>query len=474
MREPLLSEFLPGAGRRVLQRLGVFLRACVWGLLATLPTYGEGNPLRIAVFECDATPPVGAPLAYDEMTWVDQPLTCKGVAFLGEGLPVVLCALDWIGVANEGQDAWKEALAEAANTTTDRVVVHTLHQHDAPTCDFTANKILAAHGLGGEMFDPVFARRTIAAAATALQEALQAPVNVTHLGKGSGVVEMVASNRRLLGDDGKVAHTRYTTCKDPVLRAMPTGTVDPMVRCLGFYDGEVPKLVMTFFATHPQSYYRTGGANPDFPGIARQLRETETGGVPHLHFNGAGGDIGAGKWNDGAKENRVLLAQRLAAGMKVAFESMEPKAVSATDVDWAFREVALPVAESFTEDQLESTLRDPDVTPAGKIGAAAHLAWQWRRRMGHRHAFSRLGVGDAQVLFGPGELVVEYQLYAQSLKPDTWIGMAAYGDYGPGYICLTKHYDEGGYEASARASRVSPDVEEVVKPAIKALIVGEE
>ena len=34
----------------------------------------------------------------------------------------------------------------------------------------------------------------------------------------------------------------------------------------------------------------------------------------HVHFNGAGGNIGAGKWNDGATENRLVLADRLAAG----------------------------------------------------------------------------------------------------------------------------------------------------------------
>ncbi len=76
---------------------------------------------------------------------------------------------------------------------------------------------------------------------------------------------------------------------------------------------------MTFYATHPQSYYRTGMANPDFPGLARNARQKETG-IPHIHFNGAGGNIGAGKWNDGSHENRQILADRVAAGMKQAWE----------------------------------------------------------------------------------------------------------------------------------------------------------
>ncbi len=432
-----------------------------------------GAPLEIAYFECDATPPVGAPLAYDEMTWVDQPLTCKGVVLLGRDAPVVLCALDWIGIGNEGQDEWKEALAEAANTTMDRIVVHTLHQHDAPVCDFTAHKILAAHGLGGELFDPVFVRRTIAAAATALQEALHDPVPITHWGHAEAEVAEVASNRRILGEDGKVAQTRYTACKDPALRALPAGVVDPQVRVLTLFEEDVPRLVLTFFATHPQSYYRTGGANPDFPGIARQLRETVTGGVPHIHFNGAGGNIGAGKWNDGSKNNRMKLALRLAEGMEAAFERADPMPLPNEGLGWEVAEIELPVSEAFAGETLEATLADPQATVLAKKEAAAHLAWQWRRRMGHRQAISCLHLAETRVLFGPGEMVVEYQLFAQSLRPDRPVAMAAYGDYGPGYICLETHYAEGGYEASDRASRVAPSVEGVVKTAIRRLLDGE-
>ena len=49
----------------------------------------------------------------------------------------------------------------------------------------------------------------------------------------------------------------------------------------------------------------------------------------------------------------------------------------------------------------------------------------------------------------PGELFVEYQLAAKALRPDLFIAMAAYGDYGPEYICTDAAYKEGGYEASS-------------------------
>lgn len=447
-----------------------FVRLALISSLVLRSLATADTPLQLAYFEVDATPPIGSWLAYDEMTWIDQPLSCRGAVLLGDEKPVVLCAVDWIGIANGGQDAWKQALAEAAHTTPDRVAVHTLHQHDAPVCDFTANAILTEYGLDGELFDPVAARSIIARAAQALQEAMKAPQAVTHLGVGKAEVEEVASNRRLLGPDGKVAFTRYTACRDPALRAMPVGTVDPDVRLIGFWRDDTPLLALTFFATHPQSYYRTGGANPDFPGIARGLRETDTGGVPHIHFNGAGGNIGAGKWNDGSKENRMKLALRLSDGMKRAWESVEKQLVDAADLEWRSESVALPVAPTIDEKSLTEILADEEALLSARKGAAADLAWLRRSQEGRQSRLQCLLLGNVRVLLTPGELVVEYQLAARDHSPETFVALAAYGDYGPGYICLTKHYDEGGYEASPRASRVAPEVEAVLKPVLLGLL----
>ena len=48
--------------------------------------------------------------------------------------------------------------------------------------------------------------------------------------------------------------------------------------------------------------------------------------------------------------------------------------------------------------------------------------------------------------------------------------MAAYGDYGPGYIGTAAAYREGGYETSASASNVAPAAEEVLTAAMKKLL----
>ena len=35
---------------------------------------------------------------------------------------------------------------------------------------------------------------------------------------------------------------------------------------------KIPLAVLSYYACHPQSYYRTGVPSPDFPGIARSIR----------------------------------------------------------------------------------------------------------------------------------------------------------------------------------------------------------
>ena len=120
--------------------------------LATLLT-GVAKPLRVGTFDVDASPPVGSPMAYDLAKEVETPLTCRGVVLVGQGQPIVLCAVDWIGIANDGHREFREALARAAGTTPQRVAVHSLHQHDAPSCGFSADALAEQYGIHRAVFD---------------------------------------------------------------------------------------------------------------------------------------------------------------------------------------------------------------------------------------------------------------------------------------------------------------------------------
>jgi hypothetical protein len=426
--------------------------------------------VKIATFDVDATPPLGSAMAYDPVKRLDElTLRCRGIVLLGAEKPMVVCAVDWIGIANEGQDAFRDALAEAAGTTRDHVAVHTLHQHDAPGCDFTAERIIRELGVADYgRFEGTFHRQVIRRAADAIRAALPAASPVTDYGWGAAEVKEVASNRRILGPDGRVRATRYTTCKDPALRAEPEGVIDPQVSLLSFWNGDRPLAVLSYYACHPQSYYRTGVPSPDFPGIARFLRGQDVPDVLHVHFNGAGGNLGAGKYNDGAKENRMRLAQRLADGMRQAWITTERHPLTASDLGWQTVPVRLPVAPHLNKAELLKALK---TEPArGYIAKADQLAWLERCESGHPIDIACLRVGQARVLHMPGELFVEYQLAAKAMRPDLHVAMAAYGEYGPGYIGTTAAYPAGGYETSAAASNVAPEVEQVLTAAMKQLL----
>ncbi len=425
------------------------------------------EPLRVGVFAVDASPPIGSPLAYDPTKEITLPLSCRGVVLIGEGPPIVLCAVDWIGIANDGQAEFRRALAEAAGTDPRHVAVHVVHQHDAPECDFSTDRLLAERGINKEVFDAKFARGVIVRAAAAVRSAKDTARPVTQLGLGQAEVEKVASNRRILGPDGKVQVTRYTSCKDPEVRAKPVGTIDPVLRLISFWDGETPLVALTYYATHPQSYYRTGGANPDFPGIARDQRQQATG-VPHIHFNGAGGNIGAGKWNDGSHENRQILADRVADGMKRAWDATRKSPITAADVGWESLPVALPPSPRLEEKSLLAVLNNASAPVRERATAAHELIWLRRCRAGETIDVSCLRLGPARVLHLPGELFVEYQLAAQKMRPDLFITMAAYGDYAPGYIGTTVAYDQGGYETEPHSSLVAPGVEPILLDVLKA------
>jgi hypothetical protein len=451
--------------RHILATFAVFL------LLAPPAALHASEPIvKLAVFDVDATPPLGSAMAYDPVRRLDElTLRCRGIVLLGADKPVVLCAVDWIGIANEGYDAFRNTLAEAAGTTPDRVAVHTLHQHDAPGCDFTAERIVRDLGLKNYgRFEGTFHRQVMRRAADALRLSLTAAQPVTHYGWGVAEVKEVASNRRIHGADGRIRATRYTATKDPALRAEPEGVIDSQVSLVSFWNGDRPLAVLSYYACHPQSYYRTGVPSPDFPGIARFIRGQAVPEALHVHFNGAGGNIGAGKYNDGAKENRMLLALRLAEGMRQAWISTEKHPLAASDCGWQTVPVRLPAAAHLNQAELMRSLKTE--ASRGYIATADQLAWLNYCESGHTIDIACLRVGTVRVLHMPGELFVEYQLAAKAMRRDLHVSMAAYGNYGPGYIGTAVAYREGGYETSPRASNVDPGAERVLMAAMKKLL----
>ncbi len=435
-----------------------------------LPSFAA-EPLHLATFDVDATPALGSAMAYDPVKRLDEmTLRCRGIVLLGAEQPIVLCAVDWIGIANEGHDAFRAALAEAAGTVPARVAVHALHQHDAPGCDFTAEKIIKELDVKGyTRFDGTFHRVVIQRAVDAIRSALPNAQAITHYGYGEALVKGVASNRRVeRTPEGKVGRMRGSSCKIEGLIQLPEGLIDPVVSVLSFWNGDKPVAVLSAYACHPQSYYRLGIPSPDFPGIARFIRAQDVNAALHVHFNGAGGNVAAGKYNDGAQRNRMILATRLAEGMREAYDQTTKQPIAATDITWGNVPVSLPISPRLNEADLVAKLKA--TAAKGYISFVDQLAFVRRTQAGHKIDITCLGVGNTRMLHLPGELFVEYQLAAKAMRPDLHVMMAAYGNYGPGYIGTAAAYPEGGYETGATSSNVAPEVEKVLMDAMQSLL----
>ncbi|QDU48333.1 hypothetical protein [Gimesia panareensis] len=457
---------------------------CLFALLILVAPVAAGDSakqtpqqtLQVASFAIDITPPIGHPLCYGHISpakKVVDPLSARGMILLGADKPIVLLALDWVGANNGAQDEWKKQLSAALGTTPDHCAVHCLHQHDAPGVDISANQRLKENGLDGVMYQEAYLQDVMQRTIEAAQQSLKQARPVTHVGTGKGKVKQFASNRRILGPDGNVKIVRFSSSRNKAAIAAPEGTIDPFVRLLSLWNGDEPLVVLSYYATHPQSYYGRGGISCDTVGLARGLNEKQLPGVLQIHFDGAGGNIGAGKYNNGDPKNRPLLAQRLADGMQQAWQTTKKTPVTAKDVSWKVKPVLLPLRDILDEEKLTAILKDPKARVTERIRAARDLDYLKRTQAGTTIDITRLKIGPAQVIHMPGELFVEYQLAAQKMAPEDFVCMAAYGDQGPGYIGTTIAYEQGGYE-TGRVSRTAPEVEGTLMQTLKELVAGQE
>ncbi len=403
--------------------------------------------LHLAVFHSDATPPLGHPLCggwIEPVRGVEDPLRALGIVLLGAGAPAVLCVVDWCGIRNDANRAWRQALAKAAHTTPERVAVHCVHPHNAPFADVEAQHLLEKVPGAPPSLDLKWFDRVVRQSADAVSEALKKTSAFTHIGIGQAKVEQVASNRRLLGDNGKVRNTRYSATKDPQIRDAPEGLIDPWLKTLSFWKDEQPLAALSYYAVHPMSYYGDGRVSADFCGLARQKRQDEEPKIFQMYFNGCAGNVTAGKYNDGSKANRPVLRDRMYMALKAAWKATKRHPL--TTWEWRVEPIRLsPRREkSFGEEESLKALEDAKAGNARRGNAAFQLAWL--KRLERPIELTCLDLGKALVVHLPGEPFIEYQLKAQQMRKDAFVCVAGYGDGGPGYIPTDKAYLEGGYE----------------------------
>jgi hypothetical protein len=456
---------------------------------------GKATGLRVATFASDATPPIGYDMGYSVVKKLGEPLLVKGVVILGAGKPIVMAAVDWVTVDGRARDEWHALLAEAAGTTPDRVSLHHLHQHDAPRGDLFYFDERAKHGLpepvpAGVPDKRSWVRSVMERSAAALKQGLPKAQPVTHLGLGKAVAERLGANRRIMGANGRVAMHRQSTYTNEYpanvaaqikvdadadghrlsifypeeAKAAPEGLIDPFVRVISFWNGDRPLVALNYYASHPQVSFGKGIPTPEFVGLARERRQKETGAF-QIYFNGAGGNITLGKYNDGTDRAREEFAGRMLDAMRRAWTATARSPLTPADVEWRTTDISLPAKYGAFKDEARAVAADT-TRPAGERIAAIGK-YVRAQALEEGTTLTVLRLGQAYSVHIPGEAFIQYQLGTQAIRPNDFVAVAAYAE-GLGYIGNEAAYGEGGYEITVSATTLA--AEKVIMGGVRKLL----
>ncbi|NBV24496.1 MAG: hypothetical protein EBS05_21580 [Proteobacteria bacterium] len=190
-----------------------------------------------------------------------------------------------------------------------------------------------------------------------------------------------------------------------------------------------------------------------------------------IYFSGCSGNVTAGKYNPGMRENRVVLAGRIYQAMAEAWRDTKKTPLEKL----AFRSVPLTLEprndpEGFTVAGSEKLLAAGQ-KPFTQCLAAMNLSWRKRAATGQPIDVPLVDFGPAQFLLLPAESYVEYQLHAQTVRPDSFVMVAGYGESAPGYIPIERAWDEKDsnlgdwcWVAPGSEARMKAAIEQVLKP----------
>lgn len=436
-------------------------------LLLGVPLRVLAAPLRVAAFQCDATPPLGEPLIWaTRLEHVVSPLLAKGVVLEDGANRYVLCAFDWCLIGDDSELSFRKTLAQAVGTNPSRVSVHAIHQHAAPYADEGAHRLLDQAPQPPAHLSAAFLAGLKDRLAEAARSAAEHLESFDEIGIGQARVDRVASARRIHGPGGQLLIRFSNGGKDQTMAQAPEGDIDPMLKTITLARGHKPLVRLHFYATHPQTFCCDGRASADFVGEAREALERAEG-VPQIYFTGCAGDVTVGKYNDGSPAAYGGLKQRLGEGLKAAIDATRFTPASA--IWWRTGQVTFPLRGATDEVMAESRawLDDPKQPDSLRVYKGA-MRLAFAQRLARPVEVSSLRLGDVWILNLPGEPMVEFQKLAQRLRPRAFVAVAGYGDCGPAYICTEQALAEGGYEPLA--SNVGSGSERALRTGIEQLL----
>jgi neutral ceramidase len=422
---------------------------------------GEGAPLafagtqglRAGVARTTITPPLGSPLVgfadRGDSTGCHDELTATALVLESGQLRVALVACDLLYIRGAAQ--MKQAISDATGIPPERVLLTASHTHYGPALD--AEQEAAAALVPAAKWPLVAAYRqnllfslagVVSVACQQLDDA------VIGWAEGSAVIGI---NRRERLPDGSI-----------ILGNNPGGPCDHrvLVTRIDHADGR-PLAVLLNTACHGVSLGSDcTDISADFPGVARELIERETGAAC-MFLQGAAGNINptlmGWDWTYarrlgltlGAEGARLFWTARPQPGQGLGFAGLtEPlPALMPATLEEARKQVAELQAElagSGDGQSLGSTWAQWRLTRA--MRAADALAGSGALPPVQAElAAVRMGDGLAMIT-SPGEVFTELgqAIVAQSPFPGTIF--SGYTNEAIGYVPTPAAYPEGGYEVT--------------------------
>ena len=437
--------------------IGVIVLFATRLLKAEISDSDKTNRLKIVTFQVDVTPPIGEQLAYVINKGVDSPIYVSGIILDDGKTRAVWVSCDYLYICGEIHVLWTDEIARHAGVPRENVFLHSVHLHDTM---FMAPGYNPKEGEDSRMVvNPEYCEKSLKDVSEAIAKAVAGPWQpVGKLLTAETRIGGLASSRRIHDETGRM-RPRLSGVQPPDVQALTVGNIDPILRTVCFENTEGQRVVaLHFYATHPMGAYLPM-VSTNVPGRAlRLVKENEPSVARNIYFSGCGADIAFGKYNlTGDLQSIERLGKRLGEGMLQNLRRLEEQPIGSLVV----KRVAFDVP--FL-DSIPPASECPDQrAPERRYFLETIDLWR-------KSSVARMSIGPRVhfLSFEPGEIFVDYQLYAQSLIPEHFLATAAFGNGVYLYIPTRAAIEENaGYETSSGECLVKPEIDEAIRNAIR-------
>ena len=236
---------------------------------------------------------------------------------------------------------------------------------------------------------------------------------ISHVASGQAQVDSVASNRRIIGPDGKIAEWRASSSKKLIHKTLPEGLIDPWLKTVAFYDGQERVAACHHYATHPMSYYGDGRVSSDFVGLVVQRPSGGRSCSARTFTSPACVQRGGRQIQRRHARSPPIADGTDGAVLDASLAGLQPRPIRR--VGWKTQEILPDVRPAWSTTLCKAWWP----TASGRERTASSRPCGWAgcgaRPVRVPIVLSGLHVDDVSLVYLPAEAFVEYQLLAQKL-----------------------------------------------------------